>query len=100
MKIEIKPVDSPLTFKDTKEDVGIRLATALAEEHGGRMVNAEGQETEKNVWGKRSPWVDYYGKINGETVGVAISIIPQPALPNLLDVSRLWLFAANIFGPA
>jgi len=94
-EIEIKPVDSPLTFKDTKEGTfGIRLATALAEEHGGRMVNAEGQETEKMFGVKRSPWVDYYGKINGETVGVAIFDNPSnPRYPTY------WMSRALVSSP-
>jgi len=62
-----------LKFADTKEGTfGIRLATPLSEDRGGRMVNAEGAQTEKNVWGKRSAWVDYYGPLEGETVGIAI----------------------------
>jgi hypothetical protein len=42
-----------LKFADTKEGTfGIRLATPLSEDRSGRMVNAEGAQTEKNVWGE------------------------------------------------
>jgi hypothetical protein len=69
-----------LVFGDTKEGTfGIRLATSMTEDKGGRMVNAEGQETEKNVWGKRSEWVDYFGPVDGQTVGIAI--FDNPANP-------------------
>lgn len=89
-----------LTFADTKEGTfGIRLATPLAEERTGRMVNAEGQETEKNVWGKRSPWVDYYGQLEGQTVGVAVLEHPSnPRHPTYWHSRAYGLFAANPFG--
>ncbi len=99
-EIKINPVGGPLTFGDIKEGVfGIRLATALSENHTGRMVNAEGQQTEKNVWGKRSPWVDYYGRVDGKAVGVAIFDNPSnPRYPTYWMSRGYGLFAANIFG--
>jgi len=89
-----------LKFGDTKEGTfGIRLATPLSEDNSGRMVNAEGAETEKNVWGKRSPWVDYYGPLAGSTVGVAIMDHPKnPRYPTYWHARAYGLFAANIFG--
>ena len=39
---------------------------------GGKMINAEGKSGMKDVWGKRSNWVDYSGVIEGEKLGVAI----------------------------
>ena len=98
-EIEIQPAGK-LTFGDTKEGTfGIRLADSMTEDKGGRMVNAEGQETEKNVWGKRSPWVDYCGKVDGRTVGVAIFDNPSnPRYPAYWHARAYGLFAANIFG--
>jgi len=89
-----------LTFNDTKEGTfGIRLATSMTEDKGGRMANAEGQETEKNVWGKRSPWVDYFGPVDGQTVGVAIFDNPgNPRHPTYWHSRAYGLFAANPFG--
>ena len=89
-----------LTFGDTKEGTfGIRLATALSEDRTGKMVNAEGLETEKNVWGKRSPWVDYYGQVDGQTVGVAIMDHPSnPRHPTYWHSRAYGLFAVNPFG--
>ncbi|HEU0139944.1 MAG TPA: PmoA family protein [Bryobacteraceae bacterium] len=89
-----------LVFGDTKEGTfGIRLATPLSEAKTGRMVNAEGRETEKNVWGKRSPWVDYYGQLEGQTVGVAILDHPaNPRHPTYWHSRAYGLFAANPFG--
>jgi len=89
-----------LIFGDTKEGTfGIRLATLMTEDKGGRMANAEGQETEKNVWGKRSPWVDYFGPVAGQTVGVAIFDDPaNPRHPTYWHSRAYGLFAANPFG--
>jgi hypothetical protein len=98
-EIKIDPLEK-LKFGDTKEGTfGIRLATSLSEERTGKMVNAEGQETEKNVWGKRSPWVDYYGKVDDQTVGIAIFDHPSnPRYPTYWHARAYGLFAANIFG--
>jgi hypothetical protein len=89
-----------LKFVDTKEGTfGIRLATPLSEDKGGKMVNAEGAQTEKNVWGKQSPWVDYFGTLEGQTVGVAIMDNPSnPRHPTYWHARAYGLFAANPFG--
>jgi len=89
-----------LNFADTKEGTfGIRLATPMTEDRSGRMVNAEGAETQKNVWGKQSPWVDYFGPLEGRTVGVAIFDNPaNPRYPTYWHARAYGLFAANIFG--
>jgi hypothetical protein len=89
-----------LKFGDTKEGTfGIRLATPLSEAKGGKMVNAEGAQTEKNVWGKQSPWVDYFGTLEGKTVGIAIMDNPSnPRHPTYWHARAYGLFAANPFG--
>jgi hypothetical protein len=89
-----------LKFADTKEGTfGIRLATPLSEDRSGRMVNAEGAQGEKNVWGKQSPWVDYFGPLEGKTVGVAIMDNPKnPRYPTYWHARAYGLFAANPFG--
>jgi hypothetical protein len=69
------------------------------EKGGGRMVNAEGEETEKHVWGKRSAWVDHCGPVEGQTVGVAIFDHPSsPRYPTDWHSRGYGLHAANIFG--
>jgi hypothetical protein len=96
-------------FGDTKEGTfALRLASPLEEktdksiakpERNGLMVSAEGTRGEKNVWGKRSPWVDYYGTINGEAVGIAIFDHPaNPKHPTFWHSRSYGLFAANPFG--
>ena len=97
--IRIDPIEK-LTFNDTKEGTfGIRLATSMSEDRTGRMQNAEGKQGEKNVWGKRSSWVDYAGQVNGKLVGVAIMDHPSnPRHPTYWHSRAYGLFAANPFG--
>lgn len=104
---------APVVFGDEKDgSFGLRLDPALNEdknikENGvtrvypgtpGRIVNAEGAEHEKNVWGKPSRWVDYSGEINGEKLGVAIFDFPGNSRPARWHVRAYGLFAANPFG--
>lgn len=92
--------NAPVKFGDTKEgSFGLRLAAPLQESKTGKMVNAEGAVGEKAVWGKRSPWVDYYGMLDGEQLGIAIFDHPgNPRHPTYWHSRAYGLFAANIFG--
>ena len=86
---------------DTKEGTfALRVADAMTEDKGGGlMTNAQGATTMKNIWGKPSPWVDYVGKINGETIGIAIFDHPSnPKHPTTWHARDYGLFAANPFG--
>jgi hypothetical protein len=87
-------------FGDTKEGVfALRLTAPLDGKHSGKMVSAEGAVGEKAVWGKRSPWVDYVGTLEGETMGVAILDHPSnPKHPTYWHSRDYGLFAANVFG--
>jgi hypothetical protein len=49
-----------------------RVAPDYAVQNGGKIVNAEGKTGEKETYGKKSAWVDYYGKRGGEYEGIAI----------------------------
>ncbi len=106
--ITLTAVAEKVHFGDTKEGAfAVRVATELEEPHfrakgiprTGRIVNAEGQTTEANAWGKRSPWVDYSGSIDGKPLGIAIFDHPSnPKHPTYWHVRGYGLFAANIFG--
>ncbi len=98
-----------VTFGDTKDGMfAIRLAAPLEEtqpkdiaepKRTGKMVNAANKSGEKNVWGKRSPWVDYSGQIDGKTVGVALLDHPgNPRTPTYWHARGYGLLAANTFG--
>jgi hypothetical protein len=96
-------------FGDTKEGTfAIRLAAALEEpgrksppepKRTGQMTMPDGRKGEKEVWGKRAPWVDYAGEIEGEKLGVAIFDHPSnPRSPAYWHSRSYGLFAVNIFG--
>jgi hypothetical protein len=54
-----------------------RMDPDLAVINGGTMINAEGDTGEKGTFGKRSAWMDYYGKRMGKTEGMAIMQHPS-----------------------
>jgi hypothetical protein len=96
-------------FGDTKEGMfAMRLAATLEEEQPknvaepkrtGKMVNAQNKSGEKNVWGKRSEWVDYSGQVGGAPVGVALLDHPSnPRYPTYWHARAYGLLATNIFG--
>ena len=109
--ITLKAV-TQVTFFDEKDGVfGIRMRPDLQEQkrsreltvpgEPGHIVNADGLEGEKQLWGKPSNWCDYYGTVNGETVGIAILDHPaNPRHPVRWHARGYGLFAANPFGLA
>jgi hypothetical protein len=98
-----------VTFGDTKEGTfALRVASALEEPHAGapaqpqrtgHLVDSNGLEGEKQVWGKRADWADLYGVVDGEPLGIAIFDHPlNPRHPTYWHARSYGLFAANIFG--
>ena len=90
-----------LTFGDTKEGMfGLRVASSMdvTRKKGGKITNAEGL-TDDKAWGKPSPWVDYTGPVEGQTVGIAVLNHPSSfRYPTTWHVRTYGLFAANPFG--
>lgn len=90
-----------VTFGDTKEGTfGTRVAGSMKvdAELGGRAVNSEGQH-DADAWGQPADWVDYYGPVHGEVVGLAIFSYPSNFRhPCRWHVRNYGLFAANPFG--
>jgi hypothetical protein len=89
-----------VTLGDTKEGAfAIRLAEAFTERKGMHMTDADGHETMKNIWGKRSNWVDYTTDLDGEKLGVAMLEHPSnPRHPTYWHARDYGLFALNPFG--
>jgi len=90
---------SDVTLGDTKEGTfGIRLANEL-NSPPGHMVNSEGAEGEKAIWGKRADWVDYDGTVGKEELGIAIFDSPRSFRhPTYWHARGYGLLAANPFG--
>jgi hypothetical protein len=106
--ILLTPLDK-VTFGDTKEGTfAIRLAPELEEptkqslaspKRTGLMIDSEGRRGELQVWGHRASWVDYFGEIDGEKLGIAIfDLSSNPRHPTYWHSRSYGLFAANIFG--
>jgi Family of unknown function (DUF6807) len=90
---------SAVTLGDTKEGTfALRLAREL-NVPPAHMVNSNGGVGEKEVWGKRANWVDYYGKVDNEEVGVAIFDSPRNFRhPTYWHARGYGLFSVNPFG--
>jgi len=100
--VVLRATNGPVTFNDTKEgSMAIRVADSMrlkGKPGEGHIVNSEGVR-DKETWGKRADWCDYYGPVNGKTVGVAMFDHPQnPRHPTWWHVRDYGLFAANPFG--
>lgn len=91
----------PVTFGDTKEgSFGVRVPGTMKVDAklGGRIVDSKGRENQA-AWGKQAEWVDYYGPVDGETLGIAIMNHPTSfRFPTFWHVRTYGLFAANPFG--
>jgi Methane oxygenase PmoA len=89
----------PVKMGDTKEGTfTIRVVKAL-DSPPGRMVNSNGAVGEKAVWGKRADWVDFYGTVAGEELGVAVFDNPKNFRhPTYWHARHYGLLAANPFG--
>lgn len=92
-----------LHFGDTKEGTfAMRVAESMKVDakKGGAIINSAG-DTDADAWGKPADWVDYYGPVDGKTMGIAIMCHPSTFhYPNRWHVRTYGLFAANPFGVA
>ncbi|MEC8554932.1 MAG: PmoA family protein [Planctomycetota bacterium] len=94
--------ESDLVFGDNKDgQMGIRMNAALriaGPIATGKAINAEGVR-EKNIWGKRAPWIDYWGEIDGKKVGIAMFDHPTNLRhPTWWHARDYGLLSANPFG--
>ena len=105
--IELTAIDTTITFQDTKEGMfAIRVADWLTENTKGTLykstgeyLNAEGEKTEKNVWGKQASWVRLEGEKDGKTIGIAIYHHPNSTnFPTYWHARGYGCFAANPIG--
>lgn len=101
-EVTVRASNGELTFGDTKEgSMALRLADTMrlkGEVGKGHIVNSAGVR-DGDTWGKKAAWCDYYGPVEGKTVGIAIFDHPRnPRHPTWWHVRDYGLFAANPFG--
>jgi len=93
--------EGDVVFGDTKEGTfAVRVAGSMKVDPPGQgqIVNSLGQKNDA-AWGQPAEWVDYFGPVDGETVGVAILSHPSNFRdPGRWHVRSYGLFAANPFG--
>jgi hypothetical protein len=103
-EITLKPTGKEVVFGDTKEGTmalrineSMRIQQPRKQPGDGHAVNAHNQR-DSEVWGKRSPWVDYSGPVDGKVMGIAIFEHPKnPRHPTRWHAREYGLFAANPF---
>lgn len=101
------PASQEVVLGDTKEGtMAVRLNETMRLKSNkanqgkptGHIVQATGVR-DGDTWGKPSSWCDYYGPVEGKTVGLALFDHPQnPRHPTWWHVRDYGLFAANPFG--
>ena len=101
-EITLRASEGDLTFGDTKEGMmSVRVAETMrvkGKVAQGHIRNSEGV-LDGATWGKRAKWCDYYGPVDGRTVGVAMFDHPSnPRYPTWWHVRDYGLFGANPFG--
>ncbi|WP_028549796.1 PmoA family protein [Paenibacillus sp. UNC451MF] len=82
----------------TKEagPLGIRVAESMKADNGGVIRNSFGSVGEKECWGQRAQWCDYYGNVGGKTLGIAAFDHPDNVdYPTYWHVRDYGLLAAN-----
>ncbi len=75
--ITLETLDDVHIKKTNHSLFSARLAPDLAVTNGGTMVNAENMKGEKETFGKKSAWIDYYGKRGSITEGLVIMEHPS-----------------------
>jgi hypothetical protein len=95
----LKAEDGPITLGDTKEGTfGIRLGSDLSAPRG-HMINSEGGQGEKDIWGRPADWVNYFGSVSGQKVGIVVFDHPKSFRhPTTWHARAYGLLAANPFG--
>jgi len=93
--------EGDVTFGETKEGAfGVRVNAPLSVDakQGAKLVNSRGQGDDK-AWGTFAEWVDDYGPVDGEVVGVAMFSDPKNFRhPTRWHARTYGLLAANPFG--
>ena len=94
--------EADIEFGDDKDgQMGIRMHPSLRIKGPiaqGRAINSRGVR-ENDIWGKRAEWIDYWGPVDGKTVGIAVFDHPDNLRhPTWWHARDYGLLSANPFG--
>ncbi len=93
-------VQEEITLHGKKDSgLSVRVAHSMCVDagEGGRIVNRAGNQ-DAAAWGKRDPWVDFNGPVNGKRMGIAMLNHPDSFRhPTPWHVRNYGLFTANPF---
>ena len=70
--ITLETLMDVVVLKNNHSLFAARVAADISVKNGGVMINAEGDRGETATFGKRSAWIDYYGKRGNAIEGIAI----------------------------
>ena len=89
------------SFGDQEEmGLGIRVATPMSEIAGGRLRDAQGRTTAKQIWSQSASWCDYSGQVDDQRVGVTLLCHPTNFRGSWFHARNYGLLVANPFGRA
>lgn len=90
-----------LAFGDQEEmGFGLRMATPLTVQNGGRMRTSGGRSGEREVRGSADAWCDYSGAVDGRRAGLTLMPDPANVRPSWYHARDYGLLVANPFGRA
>lgn len=93
--------ESDLVFGDQEEmGFGARLATALTEKNGGRILSSRGVQSARDTWGQAAAWCDYSGRVDDQAIGVTLFASPANFRESWWHNRDYGVFVANPFGRA
>jgi hypothetical protein len=87
------------TFGDQEEmGLGVRVASSLAVDKGGEIVDSENRKNGAQVWGKQADWCQYRGVIDEQRIGVVLMPAPDSFRRSWFHARDYGLLVANPFG--
>ena len=99
LTVKLSAARDDVTLGDTKEAglAAVRVSSQISAKPV--LLNSNGAEGEKQVWGKPADWCDESGNIDGKPYGIAIFDHPgNPRHPTLWHSREYGLVAPNAFG--
>ena len=91
--------DREFYFGDQEEmGLGIRVCTPVSVQRGGTILDSEGRQNEKEIWGKTADWCDYSGNVDGQPIGITVMCHPNNFRPCWMHSRDYGFLAANPFG--